>query len=95
MNTNKPIIGIASKHYSTYKTNKIDTYIRDEIKQAIFDNSGIAIGILPTEKEINYCGDNWKDNLSIEEKENLLAQLKLCDGIILQGGVETQTIMKS
>ena len=60
----KPIIGIVSKHYSTYKSNKIDIFIRDEIKQAIFDNGGIAIGILPTEFNINYCGDDWKDNLS-------------------------------
>ena len=86
---NKPIIGIVSKHYATYKSNKIDTFVRDEIKQAIFDNGGIAIGILPTESGINYCGDEWKDNLSIEEKENLIAQIKLCNGIILQGGLET------
>ncbi len=31
---NKPIIGIDSKHYAIYKTNKIDTFIRDEVKQA-------------------------------------------------------------
>ena len=86
---NKPIIGIVSKHYATYKSNKIDTFVRDEIKQAIFDNGGIAIGILATESSINYCGDEWKDNLSIEEKENLIAQIKLCNGIILQGGLET------
>ena len=86
---NKPIIGIVAKHYATYKSNKIDTFIRDEVKQAIFDNGGIAIGILPVETAINYSGDNWKDNLSMDEKENLIIQLKLCDGIILQGGVET------
>ena len=55
---NKPIIGIVSKHYATYKSNKIDTFVRDEVKQAIFDNGGIAIGILPTESNVNYCGDN-------------------------------------
>lgn len=86
---NKPIIGIASKHYATYKTNKIDTFVRDEVKQAIFDNGGIAIGILPTEAQINYSADEWKENLLTEEKENLIAQIKLCDGIILQGGIET------
>lgn len=85
----KPIIGIVSKHYATYNSNRTDTFIRDEIKQAIFDNGGIAIGILPTEKEINYCGDNWKRNLSEEENENLFKQISLCDGIILQGGGAT------
>ena len=64
---NKPIIGIVWKHYATYKSNKIATFVRDEVKQAIFDNGGIAIGILPTESGINYCGDEWKDNLSIEK----------------------------
>ena len=48
------IIGIVSKHYASYKNERTDTFIRDEVKQAIFDNGGIAIGILPTEKEINY-----------------------------------------
>lgn len=85
----KPIIGIVSKHYATYKSSRTDTFIRDEVKQAIFDNGGVAIGILPTEKEINYSGDDWKDNLSDEEKSNLLKQLSLCNGIILQGGLET------
>ncbi len=89
MSKDKPIIGIVSKHYATYGSRKVDTYVRDEIKQAIFDNGGIAIGILPTEEKINYSGDNWQDNLSEIEKDNLLAQLELCDGIILQGGVET------
>ena len=42
---NKPIIGIVSKHYATYKSNKnkIDTFIRDEVKQAIFDTGGVAM----------------------------------------------------
>ena len=60
---NKPIIGIVSKHYATYKSNKIDTFVRDEVKQAIFDNGGIAIGILPTKAQVDYCGDGWTENL--------------------------------
>ena len=86
---NKPIIGIVSKHYATYKSSRTDTFIRDEVKQAVFDNGGIAIGILPTEEKINYSSDDWEDNLLVDEKNNLFAQLKLCDGIILQGGAET------
>lgn len=86
----KPIIGIVSKHYSTYKTEKVDTFINDDVKQAIFDNGGVAIGILPTNYQIGYCIDEWKDNLSEVEKENLISQIKLCNGIILQGGTETE-----
>ena len=85
----KPIIGVVSKHYAIYKSNRTDTFIRDEVKQAIFDNGGVAIGILPTEFEINYSGDDWKDNLDEDKRENLISQIKLCDGIILQGGAET------
>lgn len=86
---NKPIIGIVSKHYSKYKLNKFDTFISDDVKQAVFDNGGIAIGILPAEEQIKYSGDDWEENLSVEEKENLIDQIKLCNGIILQGGLET------
>lgn len=46
---NRPIIGIVSKHYATYKSNKIDTFVRYEVKQAIFDNGAIAIRLLLTE----------------------------------------------
>mgnify|MGYP000354436936 CR=1 FL=1 len=56
---NKPIIGIVSKHYATYKSNKIDTFVRDEIKQAIFDNGGIAIGILLPKNEKIDVEDKW------------------------------------
>lgn len=91
MENKKPIIGIVAKHYAKYTTSRIDTFIRDEVKNAILANGGIAIGILPTEEDINYGGDNWCDNLTIEEKNNLISQIKLCDGIIFQGGSETDT----
>lgn len=90
-NCRKPIIGIVSKHYASYGFRKIDTFVRDEIKQAILDNGGIAIGILPPEKGIHYTGDDWKDNLSADERENLISQIELCDGMVLQGGLETDT----
>lgn len=88
---NKPIIGIVAKHYDSYKSERIDTFIGDEVKQAVFDNGGIAIGILPTNICINYCGDKWKDNMLIEERKNIISELKLCNGIILQGGIETDS----
>lgn len=86
---NKVIIGIVTKH-NPHNKGCEKTYITDATKQAIFDNGGIAIGILPTEKEVNYKGNMnvWSDNLTKKEKENLILQIKLCDGIILQGGLE-------
>ena len=43
----KPIIGIVCKHKkSDINCIRPDSKIRDEVKQAIFDNGGISIGIL-------------------------------------------------
>lgn len=83
------IIGIVSKHYPVDK-NRTDSFIRDEVKQAIFDNNAIAIGILSPEDNITFSGDDWQDNLSKKEVNDLIKQINLCDGIILQGGLETE-----
>jgi len=85
----KVIIGIVSKHNPT-NTGCEKTSITDATKQAIFDNGAIAIGILPTQHEIYYKGNDniWEDNLTEKEKKDLLSQIQLCDGIILQGGRE-------
>ena len=86
MNLNKkPIIGIVSKHFLKDEI-RPNMFIRDEIKQAIFDNGGIAIGIiLPKDEKID-VEDKWKNNLSKDEYNNLIAQINLCDGILFQGG---------
>ena len=80
-----PIIGIVSKHY-TKDSLRPDTYIRDEVKQAIFDNGGVCIGILPPDSDIKRITDYWNYDLSKNEYENLITKIKLCDGIIIQGG---------
>lgn len=85
----KVVIGIVSKHYASYKNERTDTFIRDEVKQAIFDNGAIAIGILPPDKKIKYVEDNWKNDLTKKEYDNLISQIKLCDGIIFQGGAKS------
>lgn len=85
----RPVIGVLSKHYRTYENRKPDVFVRDEIKQAVFDNGGIAIGIFPTQEKIVYAGDEWKDTLTQKEREDLIAQIQLCDGILIQGGLET------
>lgn len=61
-------------------------YVRDEVKQAIFDNGAIAIGILLPKDEINRVNNDWENNFSQDEYENLVAQIELCSGIVLQGG---------
>ena len=89
MKENKVVIGIVAKHNpSNSGCEKI--YITDATKQAVFDNGGIAIGILPTEKEVNYKGNMniWSDELTEIERKNLILQIEMCDGIILQGGLE-------
>ena len=82
---NKPIIGIVGKHIKddSIRTN---TLIRDEVKQAVFDNEGIAIGILSPNEEIQYAKDEWKNIEEKIEKEKIIEQINLCNGIILQGG---------
>lgn len=82
----KPIIGIVSKH-TTKNGMRPDMAIRDELKQAIFDNGAIAIGILLPKDEVTNVGNKWSDNFTKDEYENLIAQIHLCDGIIFQGGM--------
>lgn len=81
----KVIIGIVAKH-NKINNKRTDMYIRDEVKQAIFDNNAIAIGILLPKDEISDVGDNWENNLTSEEYNNLITEINLCDGIIFQGG---------
>ena len=81
----KPIIGIVAKHYRENKK-RLETFIRDEVEQAIFDNGGIAIGILPPNEDKICPKDKWYDQLPTEEKHNLYKQISLCQGVILQGG---------
>lgn len=85
----KVVIGIVAKHKKE-DVIRTDSLIRDEIKQAIFDNGGIAIGILSPNEEILYSGDNWK-NLEHEIlREEIIAEINVCDGIILQGGTTNE-----
>lgn len=81
----KPIIGIVTKHFDKDYV-RPDMYIRDEVKQAVFDNGGVAIGILLPRDEKLTVNDNWNNNLTEEEFNNLITQINLCDGIIFQGG---------
>ncbi len=81
----KTIIGVVSKHFLNEEI-RPNMFIRDEIKQAIFDNGGIAIGILLPKDEKIDVEDKLENNLNNIEYDNLISQIKLCDGILLQGG---------
>lgn len=44
---NKVIIGIVAKYKDGDENEKrVDSRIRNEVKQAVFDNGGVAIGII-------------------------------------------------
>lgn len=85
MENKKVIIGIVAKHYRK-NNSRLETFIRDEVEQAIFDNGAIAIGILPPNVDKISAKDKWYEQLTTEEKHNFYEQINLCDGIILQGG---------
>lgn len=83
----KVIIGIVAKHREEDSTLvRQDSRIRDEVKQAIFDHGAIAIGILSPNREVQMAGDHWFDKELFIEKEKIIHQIQLCDGILLQGG---------
>lgn len=84
---NKVIIGIVSKYKDGDENlERVDSRIRNEVKQAVFDNGAIAIGIISPNDEMQPSGDDWKKYNDLIDKENIIEQIKLCDGIILQGG---------
>lgn len=92
----KVVIGIVSKH-NRIDCVRPDTFIRDEIKDAVFYNNAVAIGLLPPNKEISLVNQSNEklyyeslDNMfSEKEKENFITQIQLCDGVILSGGGES------
>ena len=85
-----PSIGIVSKNLTAE-----DFYgwqwqrISDSIRYAINKNNGLTIGILPQKNNQFFNQEDEHENIKLTELEqsNLLQILKLCDGIILQGGI--------
>ncbi|MBO5394969.1 MAG: gamma-glutamyl-gamma-aminobutyrate hydrolase family protein [Clostridia bacterium] len=89
----KIIIGIVAKHRDV-SVDRPDLVLRDEMKDAVFYNDAIAIGILSPTRTISLVDQgNERDYyekidrlLSEKEKDALVAQIELCDGLILAGG---------
>ena len=86
----KPIIGIVGKpQCDDIIWNKI--CISNEIKDAINNNGGVAIGILPQSKikEIKEGKPFSYQNYYLDKSslDDLFQTINMCDGVILEGGV--------
>ena len=82
VNMSNIVIGIVSKHKKS-NDSRTDSLIRDEVKQAIFDNGALAFGILSPDDEIMFSSDNFMEYDEKINKSVIIEQIKLCDGIIL------------
>lgn len=86
----KPIIGIVAKYEDINFYGWSNDYINNLIRYAIIKNGGIAIGLLPQSNVISFNEDDEGKDLAIitqEDKKALKEEIKLCDGIVLQGGL--------
>jgi len=81
----KPMIGIVSRVEYPGNTDKLA--LNDEYRRAMIDCGGNPFLILPPQV-IDYGSIKGKDipELSYEEEEMLISQLKMCDGILMPGG---------
>lgn len=85
-----PIIGVVGKPVEKYEMdfwNRMD--ICDEFRYLVCTNGGIAIGLLSTEKTFEFNDNDISDPNKLS-KEDIFAidkMLKICDGVILQGGL--------
>ena len=82
----KPIIGIVGRCDKSY-LDKTTICVFDNYRKAVIKYGGIPILILPPQ-DIDYFNSNPKDldRLTNEEKNILIKQLELCNGIIMPGG---------
>ncbi len=88
----QPIIGIVTKFFNN------DSYygwswmrISNNLRYALTKNGALVSGILPQSKGIAFQAKDEHDErvMDEEEKLNFTKFLKMCDGIILQGGMNS------
>lgn len=87
----KPIIGLVAKSSDFYDGINVwySQTIGSKLRYAVLKNNGVPIGVLPTARSLDFLhSDDGKAplNLTNQEKKDLISQIDLCDGIILQGG---------
>lgn len=76
------IIGIISKPVNEEKSLWSNQQITDDFRKIIVSYGAVAIGVLPTNVDYN-------KTMMPEEAEKFHKILNLCDGFILQGGLQT------
>jgi len=86
----KPVIGIVTKHTQKHEMdfwNRMD--ICDEFRYLVLQNGGLPISLLSPEITFTFNDNDISDPkvLSAEELNDIDAMVKLCDGVILQGGL--------
>ena len=81
----KPIIGIIARVEYPGKTHKLA--MNEPVRRKIIEYGGNPILILPPQN-IDYTEVSYNDQqeLTKEEKEMIIEQIKLCNGIIMSGG---------
>lgn len=96
----KPIIGIVTKYFpinlvgdpSVEPANWEFMRINAGVNNAVLNNGCLSIAVLPQHQTSKMsAGDEHKENqeLTREEKEDIIAILEMCDGVILPGGVHS------
>jgi putative glutamine amidotransferase len=86
-NSKKPIIGIIGRPNTTLRFEYACMSVLSGYRRAVIKSKGIPIGILPTQN-ICYEEVSVKDApaLTEAEKDDIIAQINLCDGLIFPGG---------
>ena len=81
----KPIIGIVAR--VGYPGGTHEYIVDDAYRRKVIEAGGIPIVILPVEK-IDYTITKYMDTPEVSEdnKDMIINELKLCDGVILPGG---------
>ena len=81
----KPIIGIVTRVEYPGETHKM--VVHEDYRRKIIEHGGIPLGICPCGK-IDYTITRYDDQeeLTDEEKEMIIEQIKLCNGLLLPGG---------
>lgn len=86
MSKTKPVIGIISRPAINFEGPN-ELFILEKYRTAVVKSGGIPIGILPTQ-DLEYEDNKPSQTKKIEEieKQDLIQEIKICDGIILSGG---------